>query len=66
LWYSLETSATQRVPFMIFTPATKFYQVNHGNKLFGGEWGIQEKHMKSGGKTNLNVATWKPEIDVQL
>jgi hypothetical protein len=51
---------------MIFTPATKFCQVNHENKLFGGEWGFQEKHMKSGGKTNLNVAAWKPEIDVQL
>jgi hypothetical protein len=51
---------------MIFTPATKFCQVNHENKHFGGEWGFQEKHMTSGGKTNLNVTAWKSETDVQL
>lgn len=36
---------------MTFTPATKFYQVNLENKLLGGEWEFQEKHVKSGGKT---------------
>jgi hypothetical protein len=51
---------------MIFTPATKFCQVNHENKLLVGEWGFEEKHVKSGDKTNLNVAAWMPEIDVQL
>jgi hypothetical protein len=34
--------------------------------FWGGEWGFEEKHVKSGGKTNLNVAACMPEIDAQL
>ena len=34
--------------------------------FWGESGGFQDKYVKSGGKTNLNMAVWKPETDVQL
>jgi hypothetical protein len=49
---------------MLFTLATNFCQVHIKNKALVDR--RQKTYMKFGGKTNLNVAALKPEIDEQV